>query len=69
MDGESEKDRDTRIEKLWSTLDVRKEGQIDINGLKRGLKKMDHRLLTSQPYPEIVADLSPSTKKRGFSPP
>lgn len=46
MDGESQKDRDTRIEKLWSTLDARKEGQIDINGLRRGLKKMDHRMQT-----------------------
>ncbi|KAL9619056.1 MAG: hypothetical protein Q9160_006311 [Pyrenula sp. 1 TL-2023] len=44
MDGESQKDRDARIEKLWCTLDSRKEGQIDINGLRRGLTKMDHPL-------------------------
>ncbi|KAL9105290.1 MAG: hypothetical protein Q9227_009505 [Pyrenula ochraceoflavens] len=44
MDGESQNARDTRIESLWRTLDTKKEGQIDINGLRKGLKKMDHPL-------------------------
>jgi len=35
--------QDARVEKLWQTLDTRKEGQLDFNGLKKGLKKMDHR--------------------------
>lgn len=45
MDGETDKERDERLEKLWNTLDSNGDGQIDINGLKKGLKKMDHRML------------------------
>ena len=43
MTVESENARDQRVKNLWGTLDSRKEGQIDLNGLKKGLKKMDHR--------------------------
>ncbi|KAK2759171.1 hypothetical protein FQN54_003271 [Arachnomyces sp. PD_36] len=43
MTGESEDERDHRVKTLWGTLDARREGQIDLNGLKKGLKKMDHR--------------------------
>ena len=34
---------DARVEELWQTLDTRKEGHLDFNGLKKGLRKMDHR--------------------------
>lgn len=44
MDGETDKQRDERLKKLWNTLDSAGDGQIDINGLKKGLKKMDHRM-------------------------
>lgn len=40
---ESNDDREKRVSKLWETLDVRKEGQIDLNGLKRSFRKIDHR--------------------------
>lgn len=43
---ESKNDRDQRVAKLWETLDARKEGHIDLNGLRKGLKKIDHR----EPY-------------------
>ena len=43
MDGESQNAQDARVEKLWRTLDTKKEGALDLNGLKKGLKKMDHR--------------------------
>lgn len=46
MEEETEKERDDRLEKLWNTLDTTGDGQIDIHGLKKGLKKMDHRLFT-----------------------
>lgn len=42
--GESQHERDQRINKLWETLDTRREGQIDFKGLKKGLKKIDHPL-------------------------
>ena len=41
--GESNDERDKRVAKLWETLDTRREGHIDLNGLKKGLKKIDHR--------------------------
>lgn len=41
--GESKDERDERVARLWDTLDARKEGHIDLNGLKKGLKKIDHR--------------------------
>ncbi|KAI4132936.1 MAG: hypothetical protein LQ347_002348 [Umbilicaria vellea] len=44
MEGESQKARDTRVEKLWQDLDTRKEGQLDIKALKKGLRKIDHPL-------------------------
>jgi hypothetical protein len=34
---------DARVERLWKSLDTRGEGQLDLNGLKRGLKNIDHR--------------------------
>lgn len=40
---ESKDERDKRVDKLWETLDTRKEGHIDLTGLKKGLKKIDHR--------------------------
>ena len=43
MDGESHDDREKRLHELWRTLDPKQEGQIDIHGLRKGLKKMDHR--------------------------
>ena len=36
--------RDKRIAELWRTLDVSGQGEIDISGLKKGLKKIDHPL-------------------------
>lgn len=42
--GESKDERDERVARLWDTLDARKEGHIDLNGLKKGLKKIDHPL-------------------------
>ena len=43
MDLEDQSARDARVDKLWRTLDTRNEGQLDLNGLKTGLRKMDHR--------------------------
>lgn len=34
---------DAAIHKLWRRLDVKNEGFIDAVGLKRGLRKIDHR--------------------------
>lgn len=41
--GESKDERDVRVARLWENLDARKEGNLDLAGLKKGLKKIDHR--------------------------
>ncbi len=44
MEPEPSNAQDARVEKLWQTLDTRKEGYLDFNGLRKGLKRMDHRM-------------------------
>ena len=36
---------DKRVDELWATLDTRKQGQLDLAALKKGLWKLDHRRL------------------------
>lgn len=43
MDPEDQKAQDERVEKLWQTLDTRKEGRLNTQSLKEGLGRMDHR--------------------------
>ncbi|KMU81776.1 hypothetical protein CISG_02794 [Coccidioides immitis RMSCC 3703] len=45
MRGESEHEREQRINDLWEILDDRRRGQVDLKDFKRGLKKMDHHSL------------------------
>jgi len=40
---ESQNSRDARIEVLWRKLDPQKKGELDLNGLKKGLNRIDHR--------------------------
>ncbi|OJJ66857.1 hypothetical protein ASPBRDRAFT_187537 [Aspergillus brasiliensis CBS 101740] len=47
--GESQKDRDQRVAQLWQRLDTKGEGHLDFNGLKKGLKKIDHPLKNADP--------------------
>ncbi|EMD91761.1 hypothetical protein COCC4DRAFT_128411 [Bipolaris maydis ATCC 48331] len=44
MDTQSASVADARVDKLWSTLDTRKQGHLDLAGLKKGLRKLDHPL-------------------------
>lgn len=43
LDSESQNAQDARVEELWKKLDTRKQGYLDLEGLKRGLAKIDHR--------------------------
>ncbi|KAI9842615.1 MAG: hypothetical protein M1837_007053 [Sclerophora amabilis] len=43
-DGELQKSNDARVLRLWRTLDTRREGHVDLNGLRKGLRRMDHPL-------------------------
>ncbi len=40
---------DARIAKLWQKLDVNHQGSIDVKGLKKGFRKIDHRKHCSPP--------------------
>jgi hypothetical protein len=40
---ESQNSRDARVEKLWKKLDPQGKGELDLNGLKKGLNRIDHR--------------------------
>lgn len=54
--GESKDERDERVARLWATLDTRKEGHVDLAGLKKGLKKIDHRVSDLVPCRELPTD-------------
>ncbi|KAI6783680.1 calcium dependent mitochondrial carrier protein [Emericellopsis cladophorae] len=40
--GESENQRDARIEQLWFKLDPGRTGELDLKGLQRAFRKIDH---------------------------
>ena len=40
---ESQNQRDKRIEDLWGTLNQSKSAAMDLKGLQRGLRRIDHR--------------------------
>lgn len=44
MPEETSQERHERIAKLWKSLDAPEGGQLDVKGLKKGLKKIDHPL-------------------------
>jgi solute carrier family 25 phosphate transporter 23/24/25/41 len=44
---ESQNSREIRIEQLWSKLDPQKKGEIDLNGLRKGLQAIDHRMFSN----------------------
>lgn len=44
MDGESQKERDARLRALWTKLDTKKKGTLDLEALKSGLAKINHPL-------------------------
>ena len=41
---ETDTERERRLKELWKELDVAGNGHFDVNGLRKGLKKMDHRM-------------------------
>lgn len=43
---ESQKARDERLLLLFKNLDTRNEGHLDLEGLRRGLKRINHRMST-----------------------
>lgn len=67
MEGDEQSAQDARVENLWQVLDTRKEGQLNLSALKRGLNKIDHRkrcntILTTAP------NMHDSPQERGLPP-
>lgn len=62
MDIESQNTRDGRVEELWRKLDPQKKGEIDLQGLQRGLKKIDHPLKNAH---DMVKDVVKAMDKNG----
>ena len=44
MDDESQNVRDARVEKLWKSLHTGTIKPLDLDGLRKGLRKIDHRM-------------------------
>jgi solute carrier family 25 phosphate transporter 23/24/25/41 len=40
---ESQNSRDARVEELWTSLEPDKTGELDLKGLQKGLRRIDHR--------------------------
>jgi acetyl-CoA carboxylase alpha subunit len=47
-----------RVDKLWEVIDTRRQGYVDFNGLRKGLRKMDHRERFN--FPVIYCLLAPA---------
>lgn len=45
INGESTNSQDARLEELWRKLDAKGKGYLDLESLKLGLRKIDHRML------------------------
>lgn len=45
---ESQNQRDKRVEELWKKLDPQGTGELDLKGLQKGLRKIDHRALDTK---------------------
>ena len=52
---ESQNSRDKRVEELWKKLDPQGTKELDLKGLQKGLRRIDHR----ECQPKAVPD-SPS---------
>lgn len=56
MEGEDQRAQDERVERLWQDLDTQGEGKLSLQGLRRGLRKMDHRELWADCWEVICAN-------------
>lgn len=48
---ESQNQRDRRVEELWRKLDPQGAGELDVKGLQKGLRRIDHRQLDLNKLP------------------
>lgn len=46
---EPQNQRECRVEELWKKLDPAGHGELDLKGLQRGLRRIDHRKMCLLP--------------------
>ena len=51
---ETQNQRDARVEALWKKLGPDNSGTLDLKGLKKGFKKLDHRKKRHVPVPALL---------------
>lgn len=60
---ESQNQRDRRVEELWRKLDPQGVGELDVKGLQKGLRRIDHRQLDLNKLPRmeqlLITELQP----------
>lgn len=47
---ESQNQRDARVERLWAKLNPNRSKELDLKGLQKGLRRIDHRM---NPLPQV----------------
>ena len=57
MEGESQKQRNQRVLELWQQLDPQGAQELDLKGLKKGLRQIDHREPSLSRFVRDGADL------------
>lgn len=57
MDDEAKAAQEARIAQLWKSLDTRGQGQLDLAGLRDGLSKINHRMMSSLDILETTDEL------------
>ena len=66
---EPQNSRDARVEELWASLEPDHTGELDLKGLKKGLRRIDHRkqgslLARSHATDLLMSDCSHEERRR-----
>ncbi|POR35699.1 Calcium-binding mitochondrial carrier SAL1, partial [Tolypocladium paradoxum] len=54
--GESQNQRDARVEALWAKLDPGRTGELDLKGLQKGFRKIDHPMKNADELLKQIMD-------------
>ncbi|KND92672.1 Calcium-binding mitochondrial carrier SAL1 [Tolypocladium ophioglossoides CBS 100239] len=54
--GESQNQRDVRVEALWAKLDPSRTGELDLKGLQKGFRKIDHPMKNADELLKQIMD-------------
>ncbi|KAL1897910.1 hypothetical protein Sste5346_003762 [Sporothrix stenoceras] len=57
MEGESQNQRTKRVEELWRRLDPRGDRELDLKGLKKGLRRIDHPMKNADDMLREIIDI------------